>query len=242
MNNKITNTDINEFEEFLINENKSRTTLDKYMRDIRRFQIFLSDNSYQISQDTADKYIEILKIADYSISSITTIISCINTFCNFIGRNDIHCVNLKKSKTESTDSNLLTVDEYNQLLKTAINNNDYRIAMLIQVLGNTDIRLNELQYLTTHSLEMGKITVMRNREEYNIRIPDDLLDGLYKYIDHEAIINGVIFCTRKGTPLEKSNIWRLIKKLAVDAGINPDKVYPQNLKQQLGKKYYSIKY
>lgn len=114
--------------------------------------------------------------------------------------------------------------------------------MLIQVLGNTDIRLNELQYLTTHSLEMGKITVMRNREEYNIRIPDDLLDGLYKYIDHEAIINGVIFCTRKGTPLERSNIWRLIKKLAVDAGINPDKVYPQNLKQQLGKKYYSIKY
>lgn len=239
---KITKTDINEFEEFLINKNKSRITLDKYMRDIRRFQIFLSDNSYPISQDTADKYIEILKNADYSISSINTIISCINTFCNFIGRNDIHCVNLKKSKTESTDSNLLTVDEYNQLLKTAINNNDYRIAMLIQVLGNTDIRLNELQYLTTHSLEMGKITVIRNSKEYNIRIPNDLLYGLYEYIDHEAIINGVIFCTRKGTPLERSNIWRLIKKLAVDAGINPDKVYPQNLKQQLGKKYYSIKY
>jgi site-specific recombinase XerD len=94
MNNKITNTDINSFEEFLINENKSRTTLDKYMRDIRRFQIFLSDNCYPISQDTADKYIEILKNADYSISSINIIISCINTFCNFIGRNDIHCVNL----------------------------------------------------------------------------------------------------------------------------------------------------
>ena len=239
---KITNTDINEFEEFLINKNKSRITLDKYMRDIRRFQIFLSDNSYPISQDTADKYIEILKNADYSISSINTIISCINTFCNFIGRNDIHCVNLKKSKTASQDSDLLTVDENNQLLKTAINNNDYRIAMLIQVLGNTDIRLNELQYLTTHSLEMGKITVIRNSKEYNIRIPDDLLYGLYEYIDHEAIINGVIFCTRKGTPLERSNVWRLIKKLAVDAGVNPDKVYPQNLKQQLGKKYYSIKY
>ena len=242
MNNKITNTDINSFEEFLINENKSRTTLDKYMRDIRRFQIFLSDNCYPISQDTADKYIEILKNADYSISSINIIISCINKFCNFIGRNDIHCVNLKKSKTESTASDLLTVDEYNQLLKTAINNNDYRIAMLIQVLGNTDIRLNELQYLTIHSLETGKITVIRNSEEYNIRIPDDLLDGLYEYIDHEVIITGVIFCTRKGAPLERSNIWRLIKKLAVDAGINPDKVYPQNLKQQLGKKYYSIIY
>lgn len=239
---KITKTDINEFEEFLINKNKSRITLDKYMRDIRRFQIFLSDNSYPLSQDTADKYIEILKNADYSISSINTIISCINTFCNFIGRNYIHCVNLKKSKTESTASDLLTVDEYNQLLKTAINNNDYRIAMLIQVLGNTDIRLNELQYLTTHSLEIGKITVIRNSEEYNIRIPDDLLDGLYEYIDHEDIITGVIFCTRKGTPLERSNVWRLIKKLAVDAGVNPDKVYPQNLKQQLGKKYYSIKY
>ena len=64
MNNKITHTDIKSFEEFLINENKSRTTLDKYMRDIRRFQIFLSDNCYPISQDTADKYIEILKNAE----------------------------------------------------------------------------------------------------------------------------------------------------------------------------------
>lgn len=53
MNNKITNTDINEFEEFLINENKSRTTLDKYMRDIRRFQIFLI---------TVTKYLRILQI------------------------------------------------------------------------------------------------------------------------------------------------------------------------------------
>lgn len=53
MNNKITNTDINSFEEFLINENKSRTTLDKYMRDIRRFQIFLI---------TVTQYLRILQI------------------------------------------------------------------------------------------------------------------------------------------------------------------------------------
>lgn len=53
MNNKITNTDINSFEEFLINENKSRTTLDKYMRDIRRFQIFLI---------TVIQYLRILQI------------------------------------------------------------------------------------------------------------------------------------------------------------------------------------
>lgn len=198
--NKITDTDINMFEEFLINENKSKTTLDKYIRDIKRFQTYLSDNSYPTSQETADNYIETLKNADYSISSINTVISGINTFCGFIGRNDIHCTNLKKNKTESIDSDLLTVDEYNRLLKTAINNDDYRLAMLIQVLGNTDIRLNELQYLTTNSLEKGSVTVMRNNEEYNIKIPDDLLGGLYEYMQHEKIITGVIFCTRKGTP------------------------------------------
>ena len=44
-------------------------------------------------------------------------------------------------------------------------------------------------------------------------------------LDHEDIITGVIFCTRKGTPLERSNVWRLIKKLAVGvSGVNPDKV------------------
>ena len=39
MNNKITNTDINEFEEFLINKNKSRITLDKYMLRILQINI-----------------------------------------------------------------------------------------------------------------------------------------------------------------------------------------------------------
>lgn len=240
--NKITDTDINKFEEFLINENKSKTTLDKYIRYIKRFQTYLSDNSYHISQETADNYIETLKNADYSISSINTVISGINTFCSFIRRNDIHCTNLRNNKTESIDSDLLTVDEYNRLLKTTINNDDYRLAMLIQVLGNTDIRLNELQYLTTNSLEKGSVTVIRNNEEYNIKIPDDLLGELYEYIEHKKIITGVIFCTRKGTILERSNVWRMIKKLAIDARVNNDKVYLQNLKQQLGKKYYSIKY
>lgn len=240
--NKITDTDINKFEEFLINENKSKTTLDKYIRYIKRFQTYLSDNSYHISHETADNYIETLKNANYSISSINTVISGINTFCGFIRRNAIHCTNLKNNKTESIDSDLLTVDEYNRLLKTAINNDDYRLAMLIQVLGNTDIRLNELQYLTTNSLEKGSVTVIRNNEEYNIKIPDDLLGGLYEYIEHEKKITGLIFCTRKGTTLERSNVWRMIKKLAIDARVNHDKVYLQNLKQQLGKKYYSIKY
>ena len=85
--NKITDTDINKFEEFLINENKSKTTLDKYIRYIKRFQTYLSDNSYHISQETADNYIETLKNANYSISSINTVISGINTFCGFIRRN-----------------------------------------------------------------------------------------------------------------------------------------------------------
>ena len=54
MNNKITNTDINEFEEFLINKNKSRTTLDKYMRIYEDFKSFFLI--------TVTKYLRILQI------------------------------------------------------------------------------------------------------------------------------------------------------------------------------------
>lgn len=36
MKSIIINADINNYEEFLINENKSKTTLDKYVRDMRR--------------------------------------------------------------------------------------------------------------------------------------------------------------------------------------------------------------
>lgn len=240
--NAVVDSDINRYEIYLNKTGKSNSTCQKYIRDIGRFQLYLIENNYELSTDVVEEYILYLKDSSYSISSINSIIAAINSFADFIGRKDIHCSSLKKDKKIITDSELLTVDEYSRLLRTAIVKKDYRMAMLIQVIANMDIRLNELEKLTVDALDSGQINVIRLDEKVSIIIPEQLRDGLYEYIDKQNIHEGIIFCTSSGKVVERSNIWKQLKKLAIESNINPDKVYPQNLKQKLAKKYFSIIY
>lgn len=114
--------------------------------------------------------------------------------------------------------------------------------LLIQIFASTDIRINELQYLTVDSLDEGGMTVPRAGEPYEISLPQDLIGDLYEYIEFENISEGIIFCTKKDTALDRSYIWKQLKELATDAGVNPDKVYPQNLKRQLVRRHFTIEY
>lgn len=51
---------------------------------------------------------------------------------------------------------------------------------------------------------------------------------------------GAIFVTRNGRPLNRSNIWRMMKALCESAGVDPEKVFPHNLRHLFARKFYSI--
>lgn len=232
------------FKEHLQNEGKSNNTIQKYLRDTGKFLAYISVSPADtpLSQELADAYVQYLQSENYSIASINSMIASINTYCRFAGHPEIYCPSIRQKKSKEVASERLTVDEYTRLLRTAMLKEDFRLAMLIQVLGNLDIRMNELELLTVQALKQGEVRVSRAGEEYVITITDSLQDGLYEYIENQGISDGVIFRTTNGKPVERSNVWKQLKRLAVDAGINPDKVYPQNLKQKLEKKYFPILY
>ncbi len=144
----------------------------------------------------------------------------------------------------SLDAFLKSLPEagYEALLRTALEQKNYRQVLMIQIFAVTDIRMNELCYLTVEALDAGVIKVPRAGASFKIFLPQDLVGDIYKYIDFQKISEGIIFCTRKGTPLDRSYIWKQMKELAVDAGIDPDKVYPQNLKRQLVRSHFSVTY
>ena len=48
---------------------------------------------------------------------------------------------------------------------------------------------------------------------------------LKAYARKRNIISGMIFVTRSGKPMDRSNIWREMKQISRKAGINPDKVF-----------------
>lgn len=187
--------------------------------DIKQFQSYLMDSNVKLN--TAKKYVRDVKKLAHFLSDQTQTLS-----------------------QNSLDAFLKSLPEagYEALLRTALEQKNYRQVLMIQIFAVTDIRMNELCYLTVEALDAGVIKVPRAGEFFEIFLPQDLVGNLYEYIDFQEISEGIIFCTRKGTPLDRSYIWKQMKELAVDAGIDPDKVYPQNLKRQLVRSHFSVTY
>lgn len=187
--------------------------------DIKQFQSYLMDSNVKLN--TVKKYVRDVKKLAHFLSDQTQTLS-----------------------QNSLDAFLKSLPEagYEALLRTALEQKNYRQVLMIQIFAVTDIRMNELCYLTVEALDAGVIKVPRAGESFEIFLPQDLVGDLYEYIDFQEISEGIIFCTRKGTPLDRSYIWKQMKELAVDAGIDSDKVYPQNLKRQLVRSHFSVTY
>jgi len=73
-----------------------------------------------------------------------------------------------------------------------------------------------------------------------IFIPNDLRKSLLNYAKKNNILSGLLFITRKGSPLNRSNIWADMKKLCVIAEVEATKVFPHNLRSLFSRVFYSI--
>lgn len=50
----------------------------------------------------------------------------------------------------------------------------------------------------------------------------------------------MIFVTKTGKPVSRTNIWREMKALCEEANVNPRKVFPHNLRHLFARVFYSI--
>ena len=63
---------------------------------------------------------------------------------------------------------------------------------------------------------------------------------LLRYAQSHGIKTGCIFITRTGRPISRTNIWREMKALCNEAGVNPQKVFPHNLRHLFARVFYGI--
>lgn len=243
MTQAITSTDLEQFHTYLSTSGKNLETVKKYVRDIRRMSSYLAEHALSFTQSALDEYISNLQQEGYSVRSVNCAIASIRSFCRFAGREDVQCKSLRVRRRNNLDEQMcLTAEEYMTLIHTAEENDNYALAWLIQIFSTTQIRLNELQYLTMDALEEGVVHVMRAGEVYDIYLPEDLIEGLFFYADYKGVEDGVLFTTRTGAVMDRRNIWRALKQLAEQAGVDAAKVSPQNLKRQLMREYVSVDY
>lgn len=235
---KITQSLISGFKKFLVFEEKSAATQEKYIRDITAFQQWLQGGT--VDKDVAVKYKHFL-MEKFAPNSVNSILSSMNCFFIFCKRYDLRLKTLKIQKQIfASDNKELTKAEYERLLAAAKNKNNERLWLLMQTVCSTGIRISELKYITVESVSSGVATISCKGKTRQVFLPKQLCINLSKYTKNKKIMKGSVFVSKNGRPLDRSNIWADMKKLCMLAGVKESKVFPHNLRHLFARTYYSV--
>lgn len=234
VNNRMLTT----FKVHLIENEKADATVQKYLRDVRLFIRY-----------TAGRLIDKLLVLDYktmlaeryAARSANSMLASLNAFLRFNGWLDL-CVKQFKVQQEAfcSEEKELSKEEYRSLIRAAEQRRNERLALVVQTICGTGIRISELRSITVEAVKRGEAVVSCKGKTRKIFIVKALRQKLLRYAAAQRITSGVLFVTRSGKPLDRSNIWRQMKSLCRQAGVPPQKVFPHNLRHLFARTFYGI--
>lgn len=235
---KVTNSMLNSFQKFLTADEKSNATLEKYMRDVHHFVSFA--NERLLDKALILEYKSYLE-QEYAVRSANSMLAALNALLRFAGWHDL-CVKQFKVQKDAycSEEKELTKAEYTSLIRAAESKKNERLSLVVQTICGTGIRVSELQCITVEAARKGEAIVSCKGKTRKIFIVVALRKKLLRYAAAQGIQSGIIFVTKTGKPLNRSNIWREMKALCEDAGVSPEKVFPHNLRHLFARTFYSI--
>ncbi len=230
---------IEQFEKHLKSEEKSQNTIEKYIRDVTAFAEYLGAEC--INKENVIAYKQYLILKKYAVRSINSIISSLNSLFIYLNRFDCKLRSIKiQRQVFCSEEKELTKAEYARLVGAAKRKGNERLNLLIQTICSTGIRVSELQFITAEAVQKGEATVSLKGKTRSVFIIKDLRKKLLRYTAEQKIKNGAIFITKTGKPMNRSNIWREMKSLCEQAGVNHNKVFPHNLRHLFARTFYGI--
>ena len=118
MENYISESTVQSFYQYLIREEKSTATVEKYLRDARAFLAYIGKKA--ITKEVVLSYKKHLQDKSYAIRSINSMLASINSLLNYLGAHDckVKFIKLQKQTYCAKDSEL-TKAEYFRLLESA---------------------------------------------------------------------------------------------------------------------------
>jgi site-specific recombinase XerD len=229
---------IEKFRRFLINEERSRATVEKYLRDVGHFYSFAGNG--EIDKAKVMEYKAELG-RDYAVASANSMIAALNAFFRFCEWYEL-CVKQFRVQREAycSEEKELTKAEYIRLLDAAKRKKNDRLNLIIQTICGTGIRVSELQYITVEAVQRGEAIVNCKGKNRRVFIVPELKKKLLQYVKEQHISTGTVFITRGGKPISRSNIWKEMKALCKDANVSSSKVFPHNLRHLFARTFYGI--
>lgn len=229
-------THIFEFKEYLYQKGSSDNTIAKYLRDVRYFLSKVEEVTYENLRDYREDLLE-----SYAPSSANSMIAALNQYLIFTDQEmyKLKPVRIQKEVFARPEREIAKSD-YKKLVEAAGKNGDGRLALIMETICATGIRVSELEYFTLKALQDGQIRVHNKGKIRDILIPHKLKMKLLYYAKKMGIHTGCIFVTKYGNPVNRSNLWAMMKKLSVQAGVAAGKIFPHNLRHLFARTYYSF--
>ena len=237
-NEFLTEADISGFRMHLLASEKSTATEQKYIRDVRAFAKFIG-----CSKITKERVIAYKKHwqENYAVRSVNSMLASINSLFSFLGRHDLKVKSLKlQQQVFCPEEKELTKAEYARLCRTAERRHNERLNLILQTICGTGIRVSDLQFITVEAVRQGEAVVNCKAKTRSVFIVKELKQKLLRYAAEQNIKSGMIFVTRTGKPISRTNIWREMKALCEEANVNPQKVFPHNLRHLFARVFYGI--
>ena len=236
MDNIITTERIDAYCLSLLADERAAGTISKYRHDLTAFARWLDGRI--VSKENAAGWKNYLSHCGYAPRTINSMLAALNSFFRFMDWN-IKVKFLKIQRQIFRDSaKELTKEEYDRLLTAARESGQERLALIMETLCATGIRVSELRYITVEAARAGRATITLKGKIRTILLPAKLCRKLVKYAKKQKTASGEIFLTKSGRPITRRQVWFELKRLCRAAGVEPTKVFPHNLRHLFATTFY----
>ena len=260
---RIEEKDLIAYKVYLQFEEKSQNTVEKYVRDVCRFVTWWDkqnaekeagqanesrgfagcdnrETNTDITKDSVIAYKQYLE-ETYKPDSVNSMLVALNGFFVYMGWDDCK---VKAVKTQPSHicamEKELTPRDYERLVRTARRQGKVRLALIMETIAATGIRISELSWITVEAVKSGKVEIACKGKHREVYLVHDLRVKLLRYCKKEHVRTGSVFVSKYGNPLNRSNIWAEMKRLGKDAGVDVRKVFPHNLRHFFARTYYRM--
>ncbi len=236
-NHTIREEDICRFSRHLHDLEYAPGSIEKYLRDLTAFQHWLAGRT--VTQREIAAWKEYLHSLGCRSETINTKLSALNRFFAFQGWSGLRAryYRIQRRFFRSTEREM-TREDYGRLLSAAEGMGKTRLALLMETICATGIRVSEVKYITLEALRAGRAEISLKGKVRTILIPGKLCRKLERYAKKQNIATGEIFLTRRGKGLSRRQIWAEMKALCARAGVAASKVFPHNLRHLFARTFY----
>ncbi len=237
MEHRITEKQIQEFEIYLRREERADYTIEKYVHNLRRFCEWIKGD--EINKDKVLKWKEYLYQSGLAAVTVNVALAALHSFFTFMEWKECRVKYLKiQRQVFRDDSKELDRNEFLKLVNCAVKRGNTRLALVMETICATGIRVSEVKYITVETLKRGWAEISLKGKIRTILFPGKLVKKLLKYAQKQKITRGEIFLTAGRKSLSRKQIWNEMKQLCKPAGVNRSKVFPHNLRHLFARAFY----